>query len=62
MRNIEVKVEGTKLILTCDIEAKGEESSSGKSMTIATTEGNQVVATRKDGKSVSLGLNLYFKK
>ena len=44
-----------------DIKQDFGPSSSKKSTIVASSEGNQVVATRKDGKSVSLGLNLYYK-
>lgn len=62
MRNIEVKVEGDKCTVTFDINKEGEESSSKKSMTIASTEGATDVQGRKDGKVVKLNLSAYYKK
>ena len=56
MRNIKMEVKGDNLIITCNLKEKGEVSKSGKSMTIATTLGNQPVPGKPD---VKLGLNLY---
>jgi hypothetical protein len=61
MRNIEVKVEGEKCTVTFNINDVGEKSSSGKSMTIASTEGAADVQGRKDGKVVKLNLSAYYK-
>ena len=59
MRNVDMKIEGTKLIITVDISQPGELSSSGKSMVIGTTEGNVSVPDRAE---VKVGLNVYTKK
>lgn len=58
MRNVEMKVEGTKLVITCDLEADQVPSSTGKTLIVASTEGNQSVPGRPTYK---LGLNLYTK-
>lgn len=58
MRNVEMKVEGSKLIIICDLEADQVPSSTGKSMIVASTEGNQSVPGRQ---SYKLGLNLFTK-
>lgn len=62
MRNIEVKVEGDKCTVSFNINDAGELSGSGKSMTIASTEGATDVQGRKDGKVVKLNLSAYYKK
>jgi hypothetical protein len=56
LKNIEVKIEGDKLILVVDLAQEFGVSSSGKSTTIASSEGNVSVPGRED---VKLGLNVY---
>lgn len=56
MRNVEWKIEGSKLIITINLHEKGFPSKSGKSIIIASTEGNKEVQS-----NVFLGLNLYKK-
>jgi len=58
MRNVSLKVEGSKLIITCDLEADQVPSSTGKTLIVASTEGNQSVPGHPAYK---LGLNLYTK-
>ena len=53
MRNIHTEVKAGKLIITIDLNAKGELSGSGKSVVIGTTEGNTSVG------DVKLGVNCY---
>jgi len=59
MRNIELRVEYGKLIVTVDLSKELGPSSSGKSVMIATTEGNVEVPGAPD---VKIGLNVYRKK
>lgn len=59
MRNIELRVEHGKLIVTIDLSTELGPSSSGKSVMIATTEGNVEVPGAPD---VKIGLNVYRKK
>jgi hypothetical protein len=59
MRNVETKVEGTKLIITVDLAQPGEVSSSGKSLVIGSTEGNVSVPGKPE---IKIGLNVYTKK
>jgi hypothetical protein len=56
MRNVKLDYDkkSKKLTIVCDLSAKGELSSSGKTELIASTQGNVPVA---DG-SVKLGLNI----
>ena len=59
MKNIEMKVEHGKLTITVDLAQELGPSSSGKSVIIATTEGNVDVPGAPD---VKIGLNVYHKK
>jgi hypothetical protein len=59
MKNIEMKVEGTNLVITIDMTKEFGESKSGKSITIASTEGNISIPGNDD---VKIGLNIYRKK
>lgn len=56
MQNVDMKVEGTKLHITVDLSVNGEPSKSGKSIIVATTEGNADVPGQKGMK---IGLNIY---
>ena len=56
MKNIEMKVEKDKLIITVDLTKSFGRSKSGKTESIATTEGNVSVEQRPD---VKIGLNIY---
>jgi len=57
MKNIETKVTGTKLAITVDLSKTFGPSKSGKTIIIASTEGNQKV----DGADAVIGLNIYKK-
>ena len=59
MKNIEVNVEHGKLTITVDLAKELGPSASGKSVIIATTEGNVDVPGAPD---VKIGLNIYHKK
>lgn len=59
MKNVQIEVKGNKLTITCDLNEKGEKSASGKSLVIASTQGNQSVGTGKGGEVVKVGLNVY---
>jgi hypothetical protein len=56
MENIELKIEGTKLILTVDLSKEIGPSSSGKNTLIASTEGNANVPGLE---GVKVGLYVY---
>lgn len=56
MQNVDVKKEKDKLIVTIDLKAKTTASKSGKSLMIATTNGNQRVID-----DIVLGLSCYRK-
>ena len=58
MKNIEMKLDGEVLAVTIDLAKEFGPSSSGKTIIIATTEGNQSVPGREN---VKIGLNVYKK-
>ena len=59
MKNVEMKVEHGKLVIAVDLAKELGPSSSGKSVIIATTEGNVDVPGEPE---VKIGLNVYRKK
>jgi hypothetical protein len=58
MKNCEMKVTGNVLTITVDISKDFGKSSSGKSVIIATTEGNVTIPETDD---IKIGLNIYKK-
>ena len=56
MKNIEMNVEGNKLIIVVDLSQEFGPSSSGKSITVASTEGNVAIPDREE---IKIGLNIY---
>ncbi len=56
MKNIEMTVEGDKLIIVVDLKQEFGPSSSGKSITVASTEGNVAIPNREE---IKIGLNVY---
>lgn len=54
--NVDMKVQGDKLVITVDLSKSFGLSGSGKSQVIATTSGNVSVPGRDD---VKIGLNIY---
>ena len=59
MKNVELSVEGTLLTVKVDLSKEFGPSSSGKTIIIATTEGNVSIPGAEDKK---IGLNIYRKK
>ena len=59
MKNVEMKVEGTILTIKVDLTKDFGPSASGKTIIIATTEGNVTVDGYEEAK---IGLNVYRKK
>jgi hypothetical protein len=59
MKNVDMKLEGNILTIKVDITKEFGPSSSGKTIIIASTEGNQSVEGKED---VKVGLNVYKKK
>lgn len=58
MKNVDLKVEGEKLVITVDLKARHGKSASGKTTIVATSEGNISVPGHEE---IKLGLNLYTK-
>ena len=56
MKNIEMNVEGDKLIIVVELKKEFGLSSSGKSITVASTEGNVAIPNREE---IKIGLNVY---
>ncbi len=56
-QNVQVEIKDGKAIITIDLQHRGEPSSSGKSIIVATTRGNITIP----GTPVVLGLNAYVK-
>ena len=58
MKNCEMKLTGNILTITVDISKDFGKSSSGKSVIIASTEGNVTIPEKND---IKIGLNIYKK-
>ncbi|BCL83641.1 hypothetical protein ccbrp13_61060 [Ktedonobacteria bacterium brp13] len=56
MKNIVMRVEGNTLIITADLSQEYGLSSSGKSITIASTDGNVSVPGHEH---IKVGVNIY---
>jgi len=56
MKNTEMKIDGNKLTITIDLEKEFGPSKSGKTIVIASTEGNQSVPDHED---IKIGINCY---
>ncbi len=56
MKNVQMNVEGNQLVIKVDLNQEFGLSSSGKSITVASTEGNVSVPGREE---VKIGLNIY---
>ena len=56
MKNVEMKVQGDKLVIMVDLSKSFGLSTSGKSVLIASTAGNVAVPGREE---VKIGLNIY---
>ena len=58
MKNVEMSVEGSVLTIKVDLTKEFGPSSSGKTIIIASTEGNVTIPNREE----KIGLNVYRKK
>ncbi len=59
MKNVEMSIEGNILTIKVDLTKEFGPSASGKTIMIATTEGNVVIPGHEEAK---IGLNVYHKK
>lgn len=58
MKNVEMSVDGNILTITVDLSKEYGPSSSGKTIIVASTEGNISIPDREE----KIGLNVYRKK
>jgi hypothetical protein len=58
MKNVEMTVEGTMLTIKVDLSKEFGPSASGKTIIIASTEGNVTIPNREE----KVGLNVYRRK
>jgi len=58
MKNVEMSVEGSMLTIRVDLSKEFGPSSTGKTIIIASTEGNVTIPNRQE----KVGLNVYRKK
>lgn len=58
MKNIEMSIEGSVLTIRVDLSKEFGPSSTGKTIIIASTEGNVTIPNRQE----KIGLNVYRKK
>ena len=56
MKNVKMSVTDNKLLIEVDLSQSFGQSSSGKSITVASTEGNKTVPGTED---IKIGLNVY---
>jgi hypothetical protein len=59
MKNVEMSIDGNILTIKVDLSKEFGPSTSGKSIVIASSEGNKSVPGKED---VKIGLNIYKKK
>jgi hypothetical protein len=59
MENVEIVKKGNKLTITVDLSKPGKESASGKSIIVASTQGNRPL---EGVENTFIGLNIYKKK
>lgn len=59
MKNVEMTLDGDILTIKVDLSKEFGPSSSGKTIIIASTEGNQSIPGKED---IKVGLNIYKKK
>ena len=59
MKNVDIKIEGDILTVKVDLSKDFGPSSSGKTIIIASSEGNQSLPENED---IKIGLNVYKKK
>lgn len=59
MENVQIKTDGTKLVITIDSSVDLGPSSSGKTRLVASTQGNKAINV--GGRNLYLGVNAYTK-
>ena len=62
MKNIQTKVDAKGILtITVDLNKEFGPSVSGKTIIVASTQGNQAIGTAKSGEVVQVGVNVYRK-
>lgn len=61
MQNVKVTTKGKKLVLEIDLGDEIGPSKSGKTVLIASSQGNQTIGMTEDGQPISIGVNVYRK-
>lgn len=61
MLSARIDAKAKKLIVEIDLENKPAPSKSGKSISIATSHGNQLTTAEYNGKPVTVGINAYIR-
>lgn len=59
---MKVEIKGKDLVITIPMNAEPTESKSGKSLVVASTNGNATTDVKVKGKSLVIGLNAYIPK
>jgi len=59
---MEVELKNKKLIITIPVNDKPVPSSSGKTLVVASSHGNQQTTVMINGKAVIVGVNAYIRK
>jgi hypothetical protein len=60
--NVKIEKQGSVQVLVIEMPISPRTSASGKSLVIASTNGNQPTTVQYEGQTVILGLNAYVKK
>lgn len=58
MENVKMAVEGKELVIRVDLTHRGEKSASGKTIRVASTQGN---VECPENPTISVGLNVFTK-
>jgi len=58
---MEVKIEGKKLHIIMDLQEPTPSKSTGKTLVVASSHGNQPTAAQVNGRNVIVGVNAYIK-
>lgn len=56
---MQVEIKGGKLVITLPLAPAGTVSKSGKSITVASSNGNQKTGVMNNGKEIIVGVNAY---
>ena len=57
-----VEIKNNKLVITIDMNPKPIPSSTGKTLVVASSHGNQATTAMIEGKPIIVGVNAYIRK